>query len=90
MCDADGVVNQTGRSGLRLLARLSRPAVTLLLLMLAVPAVSAGETLHLSPSGSDGNPCTATLPCRSIPRADAVAVAGDRVQIHAGDYGELG
>ena len=51
---------------------------------LAAPAHAA--ELHITPAGSDTAACTATAPCRTIPRAATVAVAGDDIAVHAGTY----
>jgi hypothetical protein len=40
----------------------------------------------MSPSGSDSNPCTQALPCRTFNRAYRVASPGHTVEAAAGDY----
>jgi hypothetical protein len=62
-------------------------------LVLAVPgaqAAQAASARHVSPSGSDTAACTARQPCRTLARAQAVALAGDTIVLHAGTYGALG
>jgi chitodextrinase len=44
-------------------------------------------SLFLSPSGSDGSPCTAAAPCRNFQRAYDLAAAGAIVQLAGGSYG---
>jgi hypothetical protein len=53
------------------------------------PAASASG-VHLSPAGSDANPCTESRPCRTISRGQAVASAGQTVWLHPGSYGAEG
>src|ERR1700674_3722778 len=53
----------------------------------STPAVSStGNTLYVSPSGSDSNPCTQTSPCATPDHAEGVASPGDTVQVAAGTY----
>ena len=41
----------------------------------------------MSPTGSDSNPCTQALPCRSFNRTYRVALPGQTVEVAAGSYG---
>jgi hypothetical protein len=41
---------------------------------------------HVTPNGSDSNPCTKSKPCATFERAYEVAHLGDRVSIAAGTY----
>ena len=45
-------------------------------------------TLHVSPAGSDSSPGTEDAPFRTISRAAAVAMPGDTVLVHEGEYRE--
>lgn len=57
----------------------------------ALPAVlppSSGTTFHVSMSGSDANPGTATQPWRTIQRALSTLEAGQRALVRAGTYAE--
>ena len=45
-----------------------------------------GTTYHVSPSGSDRNPGTQELPFATIQRAADIAMPGDTVVVHAGEY----
>ena len=47
---------------------------------------STGADVYLSPTGSDGNACTASAPCKSFDRAYQVAQLGDVVELVAGTY----
>ena len=49
-------------------------------------AQNAATALHLSPSGSDGNPCTQSAPCATMNRAYTRAAAGQAVLLEAGAY----
>jgi hypothetical protein len=53
----------------------------------AAIAQGQGPTLHLSPNGSDANPCTADRPCGSFDRAYRAAPPGAVVQLAGGAYG---
>jgi hypothetical protein len=44
-------------------------------------------SVFLSPSGSDGNPCSRSAPCRSFQRGFSVAEPGQGVQLAGGNYG---
>jgi Right handed beta helix region/Protein of unknown function (DUF1565) len=50
------------------------------------PAVATAGTLHVAPSGDDGNPGTTHSPIRTIQKAAELARAGDTVLVHAGVY----
>jgi hypothetical protein len=56
---------------------------------LASAATAQGKagTLHLSPGGSDANPCTADRPCASLDRAYRDAAPGAVIQLSSGSYG---
>lgn len=43
-------------------------------------------SFFLSPSGSDGNPCSAAAPCRTLDRGYKVAAPGQVVELSAGSY----
>src|SRR5689334_20775863 len=71
-----------------------RPGLTTLLAGCAAVVWLSGSgsaalplsTLAISPSGSDGAPCTTARPCRSFDRAYAQAKPGQRVAVRAGTY----
>ncbi len=46
------------------------------------------NALHLSPSGSDGNDCSAAKPCKSLNRAYKLAKPGQIVEMASGAYGD--
>ncbi len=56
------------------------------------PAIAAaddeGNMFFVSPGGSDGNPCTASAPCRTIGQAVSMAGVGDTVVVRRGTYHE--
>jgi hypothetical protein len=57
--------------------------------VLALVACSDGALAAdraVSPSGSDGNPCTPSAPCRSFDRAYEAASPGDVVEVAGGSY----
>jgi hypothetical protein len=43
--------------------------------------------VFLAPSGTDANPCSQALPCKSFDRAYRVAASGQTVEVAAGSYG---
>ncbi len=45
-----------------------------------------GETLFISPSGSDSNACTEAKPCQTMKHAYKVAAAGETVRLLSGSY----
>jgi chitodextrinase len=47
---------------------------------------STGADVYLSPTGSDGNACTASAPCKSFDRAYRAAQLGDVVELAGGTY----
>jgi chitodextrinase len=49
-------------------------------------ACASGAGVYMSPSGSDGNPCTASQPCLTVDRAYHVAAPGGTVELAAGTY----
>ena len=67
-------------------------ASALILLASGVVACTSGSGapprahLLVTPSGSDGNACTASAPCRSFDRAYQVARPGQIVEVAGGDY----
>jgi hypothetical protein len=65
---------------------LSTAAAFAAVLPVATPAQAAATTLHVSTSGADSNPGTATRPLRSVQRAADLATAGTRILVHAGTY----
>jgi chitodextrinase len=48
---------------------------------------TSGAQIFLATSGSDGNACTQTAPCRSFDRAYRVASPGQTVELSGGTYG---
>jgi hypothetical protein len=59
----------------------------LLFAALAMPSSAFAATLHVAPSGSDANPCTAAQPCQSFARAYRAATPGSEVVVAGGTYG---
>jgi len=55
---------------------------------LLLPLAACAGELHVSKSGSDGNPGTLEQPFKTIGKAATVAVPGDTVLIRAGTYRE--
>ena len=63
--------------------------VTLILTTFAAFA-QPSQTFVSAKNGVDGNPCTLTLPCRSLASAHSLVAAGGRILIvDAGDYAEV-
>jgi len=52
------------------------------------PPPARPASVFLSPSGSDGRPCTKAAPCRSFARAYQVAQLGQVVELAGGSYGD--
>ena len=52
------------------------------------PPSEPPASVFLSPSGSDGNPCSPALPCVSFDRAYHVAQPGQVVEVAGGTYGD--
>jgi hypothetical protein len=50
-------------------------------------AAGAAAQVHISPAGSDSNPCSAAAPCRSFDRAYRAAAPGQAVEAAPGSYG---
>jgi hypothetical protein len=65
-------------------------ATALVLAALGAQPARAASTWHLSPSGSDAEACTEEQPCRTLERAQSVALAGDTIVLHSGTYGAAG
>jgi len=61
---------------------------TLTLTFLLFPLVATAATLVVATSGSDGNPCTADAPCRTMRHALDGMSDGDTLTIHGGTYDE--
>ena len=61
-------------------------ATTMLASTSACPPPLPSITLSLATSGSDANPCTAALPCRTLDRAYRAAAPGQVVEVAAGSY----
>ena len=51
------------------------------------PPPPSGASYFLSPTGSDSNPCSQSLPCKSMNRGYALAQVGQTVEMAAGTYG---
>jgi hypothetical protein len=64
-------------------------AVVAVLVMLSQAATAyAATTLYVSPIGSDSNPCTSSLPCKTIGHAIRIAANGSTIRVAAGHYYE--
>jgi parallel beta-helix repeat protein len=57
-----------------------------LTLACAVPSAAGAATYYVSPTGSDTNPCSITLPCREIRRPLTFVVPGDTILAADGSY----
>ena len=75
------------------MSRASRRAtgvvISMSVLVLAFAASAGGARAAdraVSPSGSDGNPCTPSAPCQSFERGYEAASPGDVVHVAGGDY----
>ncbi|TSC71929.1 MAG: fibronectin, type III domain-containing protein, partial [Parcubacteria group bacterium Gr01-1014_38] len=56
------------------------------LLLAGASVRGQATTLHVSPTGSDANACTAAAPCRQIRRALALAQPGTTISVADGSY----
>src|SRR5207249_3583581 len=45
-----------------------------------------GTNYYVAPTGSDGNPCTATAPCSTLQRVSQLMSPGDNAHVAAGNY----
>ena len=52
----------------------------------SLPSAAGAATYYVSPSGSDANPCSITLPCREIRRPLTFVGAGDTILAADGTY----
>jgi hypothetical protein len=50
-------------------------------LVVAEPAGAASNTLFVSATGTDTNPCSATAPCASVSHVLSLAVSGDTIEV---------
>jgi parallel beta-helix repeat protein len=64
------------------------PRLYVFVCLLALSSTGHTATLHVSPQGSDGNPCTSSAPCRTIQHGLSRLSSGDTVLIGAGTYAE--
>jgi parallel beta-helix repeat protein len=74
------------RSGGRRLHTSAALVVAACLTLGAASAAQAAQTYYVAPTGSDGNACSAALPCRQIRRALTLVVAGDTIMVADGSY----
>ncbi len=63
-------------------------AVTVSLVNDSTPLYTLGNgaNYYIAPSGSDGNPCTATAPCYTLQRVSQLMSPGDNAHVAAGNY----
>jgi hypothetical protein len=73
-----------------MLVRNFRSWLLALAVLLTAAAPATAGTLNVAVTGADADGCgTKTAPCRSISRAIANAVAGDKIVVGPGRYGDL-
>jgi hypothetical protein len=72
----------------KLINLVAGPIAAALLCVASVsPSYAAGTTVFISANGNDGNPCTLTLPCRTIGQGIFTAQSGGTVScLDAGPY----
>jgi len=58
------------------------------LLLLLMPFVAQAATFHITASGSDGNNCSSSSPCRTVGRGTSIMSGGDTLIVHSGLYPE--
>lgn len=63
-------------------------AAVIALVTVPVTAVASGNSLVVTPTGTDNGACTPADPCRSISHAEDVATAGDTIYVTPGTYDE--
>jgi len=63
-------------------------AVTVSLVNDSTPLYTLGNgtNYYVAPTGSDGNPCTATAPCYTLQRVSQLMSPGDNAHVAAGNY----
>ena len=63
-------------------------AVTVILGSTSTPlyTLGTGTNYYVAPSGSDGNPCTATAPCYTMARVSQLMSPGDNAHFASGNY----
>jgi hypothetical protein len=77
-------------STIRLLSTHAAAATALLAAVLcAAPGRAEAATFAVAKTGSDGNPCTEALPCKSLSRGVSFLAPGDTLVVHAGVYTDL-
>ena len=70
----------------KLLSRFLLAAALAITLLIPSSTFAAGSTFYVSLTGSDSNPCTQTLPCKTLKRGFTVASLGDTVVLASGNY----
>src|SRR5216117_3911013 len=68
--------------------RSGSAAVTVSLVNDSTPlyTLGNGKNYYVAPTGSDGNPCTATAPCSTLQRVSQLMSPGDNAHVAAGNY----
>ena len=61
----------------------------IVLLMMVITSSLSAKDIHVSKTGNDANPGTASQPYKTISKASAVAQAGDVIIIGEGTYEEV-
>lgn len=56
------------------------------LFLFAIVSSAGAATWSVTPAGTDANPCTYALPCKTLNRAYHIAAPGDTVYVSAGSY----
>jgi nitrous oxidase accessory protein NosD len=85
-------VNETQRLSPFLMHAARSSVLAIAVMAVLSPSIAAanddGNIFFVAPSGSDGNSCTASAPCRTIGHAVSMAGAGDTVVVRRGTYRE--
>jgi len=87
-----GLVTGLGIGGVTITAtsegRSGSSAVTVSLVNDSTPlyTLGNGNNYYVAPTGSDGNPCTATAPCYTLQRVSQLMSPGDNAHVAAGNY----
>ena len=87
-----GLVTGLGIGGVTITAtsegQSGTSAVTVSLVNDSTPlyTLGNGNNYYVAPTGSDGNPCTATAPCYTLQRVSQLMSPGDNAHVAAGNY----
>jgi len=87
-----GLVTGLGIGGVTITAtsegQSGSSAVTVSLVNDSTPlyTLGNGNNYYVAPTGSDGNPCTATAPCYTLQRVSQLMSPGDNAHVASGNY----